>query len=153
MERHCKAVIVMNGAVFSINTNGTGFTNLYSFNGTNDGSTPNAPLTLLGNIIYGTANDGGRSGDGTVFSISLLTNETPASPPSIVFLHLNLTLEKPILLFNFPVRAGSNYVVQVSTNLLSWNLVSTSTIPVSGITNLSNGIGTYNRRFYRAHLQ
>ena len=49
--------------------------------------------------------------------------------------------------------AGSNYVLQVSTNLLNWSSVSTSTIPVSGSITLSNAISGYNRRFYRVYLQ
>ncbi len=49
--------------------------------------------------------------------------------------------------------AGSNYVLQASTNLLNWSPVSTSTIPVSGSMTLTNAVGGYNRRFYRAYLQ
>jgi hypothetical protein len=49
--------------------------------------------------------------------------------------------------------AGSNYVVQVSSNLVNWSSVSTSTIPISGTITLSNAISGYNRRFYRAYLQ
>jgi hypothetical protein len=49
--------------------------------------------------------------------------------------------------------AGSNYVLQVSTNLFNWSSVSTSTIPVSGSITLTNAISGYNRRFYRAYLQ
>jgi hypothetical protein len=43
-----------------------------------------------------------------------------------------------------------NYVLQVSTNLLNWNPVSTSTIPASGTITVSNAISGYNRGFYRA---
>jgi formylglycine-generating enzyme required for sulfatase activity len=49
--------------------------------------------------------------------------------------------------------AGSNYVLQVSTNLVNWSSVSTSTMPVSGSITLSNAISGYSRRFYRAYLQ
>jgi hypothetical protein len=49
--------------------------------------------------------------------------------------------------------AGSNYVLQASTNLLNWGPVSASTIPVSGSITLSNTISGYNRRFYRAYLE
>jgi hypothetical protein len=55
--------------------------------------------------------------------------------------------------FQLSGPAGSNYVVQVSTNLLNWTPDSTSTIPVSGTVNLTNAITNYNRRFYRVHLQ
>ena len=77
---------------------------------------------------------------------------------------VNLKLTLPPLLapqivgktnFTFLVSgpAGSNYVLQVSTNLLNWSPVSTSTIPVSGSITLTNTISGYNRRFYRAYLQ
>ena len=74
------------GTVFAVNTNGTGFTTLYSFPatsgnegnygfGTNrDGAVPNAGLILSGNTLYGTAQAGGSSGWGTVFAVN--TNGT-----------------------------------------------------------------------------
>jgi uncharacterized repeat protein (TIGR03803 family) len=72
------------GTVFTINTNGTGFKNLYYFTalstdvfdgGTNsDGAEPVGPLTLSGNTLYGSALDGGSSGNGTLFSINLALN-------------------------------------------------------------------------------
>jgi uncharacterized repeat protein (TIGR03803 family) len=72
-----------NGNVFAVNTDGTGFTNLYSFGvlkgdsslanqiGTNsDGAYPNSVLTLSGNTLYGTATYGGTNGSGTMFAIN-----------------------------------------------------------------------------------
>ena len=64
-----------------------------------------------------------------------------------------ITVDKTNFTFLLSGPAGSNYVLQVSTNLLNWNPVSTSTIPVSGTVNLTNAITNYNRRFYRVHLQ
>src|SRR2546427_590491 len=68
------------GAVFAVNTDGTGFTNLYSFAATStnasgtftnsDGAKPQAGLVLSGNTLYGTALAGGSSGEGTVFAIN-----------------------------------------------------------------------------------
>jgi uncharacterized repeat protein (TIGR03803 family) len=58
------------GTVFSINTNGSNFTNLYSFTGESDGGEPMAGLILSGNTLYGTTHDGGTSNFGTVFSIN-----------------------------------------------------------------------------------
>jgi uncharacterized repeat protein (TIGR03803 family) len=68
-----------NGAVFAVNTNGTGFTTLHSFsavsNNTNsDGANPFAGLVLSGNTLYGTASAGGTNGSGTVFAVN--TNGT-----------------------------------------------------------------------------
>ena len=63
------------GTVFAINTNGTGFTNLYSFRGGSDGGWPfTGPLILSGNTLYGTTmrggSGGGNSGNGTVFALN-----------------------------------------------------------------------------------
>jgi uncharacterized repeat protein (TIGR03803 family) len=70
-----------NGTVFAVNTNGTGFTNLYVFTAfsgpfstNSDGVGPQAGLILSGSTLYGTANGGGSSGYGTVFKLS--TNGT-----------------------------------------------------------------------------
>ncbi len=59
-----------NGSLFAINTNGTDFTNLYSFTGGNDGADPVSGLLLSRNTLYGTAEEGGNSDDGTVFMIN-----------------------------------------------------------------------------------
>ena len=66
------------GSVFAVNTNGTGFTNLHSFTATagthytnSDGYNPQAGLILSGNTLYGTAQDGGTNGFGTVFKLNL----------------------------------------------------------------------------------
>ncbi len=57
------------GTVFAVNTNGSGFTNLYSFTNGSDGAYPEAGLMLSGNTLYGTTSAGGSSGYGTVFAI------------------------------------------------------------------------------------
>ncbi|MFZ0826926.1 MAG: choice-of-anchor tandem repeat GloVer-containing protein [Verrucomicrobiia bacterium] len=70
-----------NGTVFAINTNGMGFTNLYSFTATaynnntggqtnSDGANPAAGLILSGNTLYGTTGYGGINARGTVFAIN-----------------------------------------------------------------------------------
>jgi uncharacterized repeat protein (TIGR03803 family) len=65
------------GTVFAVNTDGTGFTNLYSFTGGSDGALgingdlPWAGLILSGNTLYGTALGGGIfPGNGTVFAVN-----------------------------------------------------------------------------------
>ena len=57
------------GTVFAINTDGTGFTNLYNFQYGNDGGSPNG-LILSGSTLYGTCARGGGVGNGTVFSLN-----------------------------------------------------------------------------------
>ncbi len=57
------------GTVFAIHTDGTGFTNLYNFNATNDGGGSKS-MILAGNTLYGTAQSGGSSGNGTVFAVN-----------------------------------------------------------------------------------
>src|SRR5579859_834715 len=58
------------GSIFRVNTNGTGFTNIYTFTGNSDGANPVARLLLSGSTLYGTTLYGGDSGYGTVFSLS-----------------------------------------------------------------------------------
>jgi uncharacterized repeat protein (TIGR03803 family) len=66
------------GMVFKTDTIGSGFTNLYSFTSVsapypytnNDGAVPYARLLLSGNALFGTAQWGGNSGNGTVFAVS-----------------------------------------------------------------------------------
>jgi len=66
------------GTLFAIGTNGAGFTNLYNFTAldpvtqTNtDGASPYAGLLLSGNTLYGTAQLGGSSGFGTIFKVNI----------------------------------------------------------------------------------
>ena len=63
------ANVVGAGTVFAINTNGTGYTNLYTFT-SSGGDYPQAGLALLGTSLFGTASGGGDAGDGTVFAIN-----------------------------------------------------------------------------------
>jgi uncharacterized repeat protein (TIGR03803 family) len=76
------------GTVFALHTDGTGFTNLHDFTGVysypaypypyqyrgpptnSDGANPQAGLVLSGNTLYGTAINGGSSGNGTVFAVT-----------------------------------------------------------------------------------
>jgi uncharacterized repeat protein (TIGR03803 family) len=62
------------GTVFKVNLDGSGFTTLHSFSGLKDGGYPLASLVLSGATLYGTAQQGGSSGNGTLFAIS--TNGT-----------------------------------------------------------------------------
>lgn len=73
-----------NGTVFKVNTDGTGFTVLHSFSmateanpfpppsiyTNSDGAKPCGSLTLVGNVLYGTALSGGSHGAGTIFKVN-----------------------------------------------------------------------------------
>ena len=83
------------GTVFAINTNGTVFADVYGFTaigfpvGTNsDGANPIAGLVLSGGTLYGTAQNGGTNGDGTVFSVS--TNFTVQASCTLQIVTTNL---------------------------------------------------------------
>jgi len=60
------------GALFKLNTNGTGYKELHSFGSiTNDGSFPQAPLVQgIDGTLYGTTYGGGLSNLGTVFRLN-----------------------------------------------------------------------------------
>ncbi len=82
---------VNNGVVFKVNTDGSGYTMLKSFTGS-DGSLPQGDLVLAGDTLYGTAYAGGASGWGVVFRMSIdgsgytvlnnFTNGTEGSGPN-----------------------------------------------------------------------
>lgn len=57
------------GVVFAIQTNGSGFTNLHNFSGS-DGMNPQAALVLSSNALYGTTFYGGSNNDGTIFAVN-----------------------------------------------------------------------------------
>ena len=59
-----------NGTIFSVKTNGTGFTVVYDFSGDVDGANPVAPLLLSSGVLYGTTQQGGCNGKGTVFAVN-----------------------------------------------------------------------------------
>jgi uncharacterized repeat protein (TIGR03803 family) len=57
------------GSIFKINTDGTGYTLLRSFNGS-DAAYPWSGLTLSNSVLYGATAGGGSTGNGTVFAIN-----------------------------------------------------------------------------------
>jgi uncharacterized repeat protein (TIGR03803 family) len=69
-----------NGTIFSINSDGTGFTTLHSFSGSSfssdygttnaDGLEPWEGLIVSGNTLYGTTPVGGWFGNGTIFKLN-----------------------------------------------------------------------------------
>ncbi len=58
-----------NGTIFSLNTNGNGFTVLHTLR-TSDGKNPQSVLVVSGSTLYGTTALGGNGISGTVYSLS-----------------------------------------------------------------------------------
>ena len=82
-----------NGTIFVVSTNGTGFTNLYSFttlvsSANRDGANSKAGLMVSSNVLYGTAVFGGSSHAGTVFALNL--NSSTSTPPTPIPLTIQL---------------------------------------------------------------
>jgi uncharacterized repeat protein (TIGR03803 family) len=130
-----------NGTVFAVNTDGTGFTTLHSFDFSSEGGYPLAGLILSGNTLYGTA-QGGTSGVGMVFSLSLL-------PPLLTIIPYGVHV-----IVSWPTNTPTppaGFTLKSTTNLVSpsvWSIVSPGPVIVNGqnaVTNLISGA----QQFYR----
>ena len=135
-----------NGTVFSLNTDGTEFSTLYSFmagsaDGTNpDGANPNE-LALAGNSLYGTTSIGGRWGRGTVFKISFIPRLSISSSGTNVVLTWST---------NYAGFDYTGYTFQSATNLASpiWSTNLPTPVIVNGLNTVTNPIpGT--QQFFR----
>jgi uncharacterized repeat protein (TIGR03803 family) len=130
-----------NGTIFMVNTDGSGFSNLHNFNTDTDGAYPYAGLILSGNTLYGAAQVGGSSGNGTVFSLTL-----PSPPP------LTITPFAANVILFWPTNAtGFPFTLQATTNLVSqavWTTVSPVSAVVSGLNTVTNPISGA-QKFYR----
>jgi uncharacterized repeat protein (TIGR03803 family) len=127
-----------NGTLFAINTDGSGFTNLYSFTGGGDGADPQTDLILSGNTLYGTAASGGISGNGTVFSFTL-----PRPLLAITRSGTNVVLTWS--------ASPSSYTLEFATNLVSptvWNTNLPAPVILGGLNTVTNPIAT-SPKFYR----
>jgi uncharacterized repeat protein (TIGR03803 family) len=134
------------GTVFSLNTNGTGFTTLHSFStrdpawNNEDGSIPQTRLVLLSSALYGTAFGGGAFGSGTVFSISL-----PLTGPQ-----LTIAAAAGNVVLTWPTNA-TDYTLQSTTNLGS-STTWTNVLPWPAIVNGQNTVtnpASGRAQFYR----
>lgn len=63
-----------NGTIFAVNTNGTGYTVLYSFANVPDAVRPAGGLALDAGVLYGVCTGGGANTNGAIFAIN--TNGT-----------------------------------------------------------------------------
>jgi uncharacterized repeat protein (TIGR03803 family) len=57
--------------IFQVNTDGTGYKELYTFGASNEGRYPNGNLISVGSNLYGTCEGGGVTGNGVVFSLAI----------------------------------------------------------------------------------
>jgi uncharacterized repeat protein (TIGR03803 family) len=140
------------GTLFAVSTNGTGFTNLYTFTANStapytnsDGAHPNAALLLSGNTLYGTAYNGGNPGlsveYGTVFSFTLAS----VSPPQ-----LTINSSGTNVILTWPTNA-TGFTLESTTKLVPpaiWITNSTSSFVVNTNNAVTNAI-TGTQKFYR----
>jgi uncharacterized repeat protein (TIGR03803 family) len=141
-----------NGTVFAVNTDGTGYTTLHHFTATegalyspntnSEGAHPYGGLVVSSNTLYGTAYQGGVSGNGTVFRLFFV--------PQLTIIHSgeNAILTWPISYAGF---SYAGYYLQTTTNLAApvvWTPVSPAPVVVNGQNTVTNPIsGT--KQFYR----
>ena len=131
--------ISQHGTVFSINTDGTCFTTVYSFSGDSDGSEPYAGLIQSGNSLYGTTAYGGSLREGTVFSLSFRPQ-----------LNIAPSVGNVILSWQSGFDFGS-YTLQSTTNLappVVWNTNLPAPIVVNGQLAVTDLISS-RQKFYR----
>jgi uncharacterized repeat protein (TIGR03803 family) len=133
------SLIVPFGAVFAVNTDGSGFTTLYNFAGFSDGAIPGDGLILSGNTLYGTFSGMSRA---AVFSLSF----TPLL--AIVPSGANAILTWPT---NYAGFDYTGFTLQSTRSLVSpavWTTVATGPVVIDGQNAVTNQIsGT--QQFYR----
>jgi uncharacterized repeat protein (TIGR03803 family) len=110
------------GTVFAVNIDGAGFTVLHSFtatvgsNATNsDGFYPMPEMVLWGKTLYGVASGGGKSGNGTIYSILL------PGPPQLSL-----------------IKSGTKVILSWPTNNVGFTLQSTTNLSTAAWTNVSS---------------
>jgi uncharacterized repeat protein (TIGR03803 family) len=129
--------------VFAVTTNGTGFMNLHGFaDSPSEGARPFAGLVLSDNTLYGTTEQGGSSGNGTVFSLSF------APQLKIIASGANIILTWPTNIAGFDY---AGFTLQSATNLASpavWSTVSPGPVVFNGQNAVTNTISR-RQQFYR----
>lgn len=122
------------GTVFVVQTDGTGFTNLYTFSPAaadgdsinSDGISPESGLILSGDTLYGTAAAGGVFGWGTIFSLTV----PAAYLPPVLAIHVSAGS----LVVSWPASATS-YTLMSADSLspsAAWNPVTITPIIANG---------------------
>ena len=134
------------GTVFGINTDGTGFSAIHNFaaiggifSTNSDGANPAAGLLLSGNTLYGTAPNGGRWGNGTLFGLAVQV------PPQ-----LTLSSVAGDLILRWPTNPPGFHLLS-TTNLVApatWGTVSPPPVVLNGQNTVTNSMLPA-QQFYR----
>ena len=128
------------GTVFKISANGV-YTTLYSFSGGSDGSNPQAALVQgRDGSFYGTTANGGLSGAGTVFRLTV-----PLGPPQLAIMSAGTNV---ILTWK---NTASGYTLQSTHSLISlvvWTAVSAAPVVLNGQNTVTNPIAA-TQQFFR----
>jgi uncharacterized repeat protein (TIGR03803 family) len=123
----------LTGTIYSVNTDGSSFSTLYTFSAVNenegdtnpDGSEPYDTLAMSGNILYGTTSLGGITGMGDVFSLAILPGISSAS---VAGTNLVLTASNGV--------AGESYFAlaspSLSVPLSQWTPIATNALSSGG---------------------
>lgn len=174
------------GTAFKLNTDGSGFRVLHAFtpaatNSTgifvnSEGVTPAGALILSGNVLYGTAADGGRAGLGTAFKLTtgavisssedvsssgditdansttgaIETQTTAVTTPITTPPPLTMAWSAGKLVLTWPASSTS-FFLESTTNLVSpvvWTVVSPGPTLVNGLNTFTNDFSGA-QRFYR----
>lgn len=126
MEQLGSGGLGSHGTIFCMNTNGGGYSVLYNFNNTTDGSAPECSLVVDNNVLYGVTESGGGTIWGTVFKFTL---------PVLDLIGVNLSGTN-LILDAQNGTAGVSYVVLASASLASplaqWTPVATNIPAASG---------------------
>lgn len=113
-----------NGAIYKINTDGSGYQLVHNFTLTNgDGQVPKCALLQLPNgALYGTTEYGGTIGAGCVFALSA----SPLQPKL-----LPLSIDNGSNVVQGVITSGLKYSIMRSLNMRSWSTVGTMAYPTN----------------------
>jgi uncharacterized repeat protein (TIGR03803 family) len=137
---------VLDGTIFKMNIDGTGFTKLYDLNG------PRCELLLINGFLYGTEQFGGSNGNGSIFKISTTgtgfeyiydfpVSTTPGTQPTGIIYSNNKFWVTPLGGGSF----GNGTILSINYNFLSGavesitDLNTSATANILGFTDLGNG--------------
>ena len=110
MERRRMVAVWTLAPCTSMDTSGNNFTVLKNFTGGSDGANCDLTLVLLSNVLYGTTQNGGLSGYGTVFS---LTVPPPSFNPN-TFQITAITKQGNNVLVTWQMGAGPTNALQAA---------------------------------------